>query len=203
MKKDSCIIYGRDDLRCATRAFGSITLADIKLTQEHIKDSRNTPVLLFVDSDGRTKVLGNRYGDKGTVARGVVFTAGEIASRLKELNPQVDSGSQRTNPFLYDDTKKWYHELMLAQRPDVLFVTEDGYGITASDRYYSVKVGEYPQHPAFAGRKQIPVGTVAGPYVNPKAAEPTGDILYFYKEENARAFAEGMKGKSKDKDIKP
>lgn len=39
------------------------------------------------------------------------FTAKEIRKRLLQMNPQIKEKSKYTNPFLYDDTKKWYHQL--------------------------------------------------------------------------------------------
>ena len=74
-----------------------------------------------------------------------------------------------------------------------LFTTEDGFDITAKDKYFSVKVKEYPKHPVFKDRTPTPLYSIAGPYQNPKATEPTGDILYFYKRENAEKFVESCK----------
>jgi len=34
----------------------------------------------------------------------------------------------------------------------------------------------------------IPANTIAGPYINPKANEPTGDILYFSTRETAEQY---------------
>ena len=75
------------------------------------------------------------------------------------------------------------------------FTTEDGFPITENDKYFSVKIREYPQYPAFKGRKPVPLYSIAGPYRNPKATEPTGDILYFFKRENAEKYVSEMKGK--------
>jgi hypothetical protein len=71
-----------------------------------------------------------------------------------------------------------------------IFTTKDGYGITEGMKYYSVKVKEYPLHEFFKkkGRKLIPLWSMCGPYINPKSHEPTGDITYFYKKENAIDF---------------
>ena len=77
----------------------------------------------------------------------------------------------------------------------VLFTTEDGYGMTENDKYYTVKVEEYPQHPFFKNKKPSPLYSIAGPYKNPKATEPTGSILYFFKKENAEKYVENMKTK--------
>jgi hypothetical protein len=75
----------------------------------------------------------------------------------------------------------------------VLFITEDGYEITEKDKYFSVKVKEYPQHPLFKNKKPSPLYSIVGPYRNPKATEQSGDILYFYKRENAEKFVSEMK----------
>ena len=70
----------------------------------------------------------------------------------------------------------------------IIFTTKDGYGITEGIKYYSVKVKEFPKHAIFKNRKQTPLWGMCGPYINPKAHEPTGDIEYFYKKENAVEF---------------
>jgi len=40
-----------------------------------------------------------------------LFTAEEIRIKLLQMNPQIEKGSKFTNPYIYDDVKKWYHEL--------------------------------------------------------------------------------------------
>lgn len=76
----------------------------------------------------------------------------------------------------------------------VLFTTEDGFEIREKDKYFSVKIREYPRHPVFKGKKPVPLYSIAGPYINPKATEPTGDILYFFKKENAEKYVSRIKG---------
>lgn len=44
-------------------------------------------------------------------AKQKLFTAEEIRKKLLEMNPQIKENSNYTNPFLYDDIKKWYKEL--------------------------------------------------------------------------------------------
>ena len=56
------------------------------------------------------------------------------------------------------------------------------------DEYFSVKIGEYSQHPAFKDKTPVPLYSIAGPYRNPKATEPTGDILHLFKRENAEKY---------------
>ncbi len=70
---------------------------------------------------------------------------------------------------------------------EIIFTTKDGYDITEGMKYYSVKVREYEIHPDL-GFKPAPLWSMCGPYINPKAHEPTGDIEYFYKKENAIEF---------------
>ena len=77
---------------------------------------------------------------------------------------------------------------------EIIFCTKDGYDIIKDMKYYSVKVKEYPKHPVFKNRKPIPLWTMCGPYINSKAHEPTGDIAYFYKKENAIEFINQNKG---------
>lgn len=40
-----------------------------------------------------------------------LFTATEIRKKLLQMNPQIKEDSTKTNPFLYESTKKWYEEL--------------------------------------------------------------------------------------------
>ena len=73
----------------------------------------------------------------------------------------------------------------------VIFTTQDGYDITEGMKYYSVKVKEYESHPALKKLKcfkEPPLWSMCGPYINPLAHKPTGDIAYFYKKENAIEF---------------
>ena len=73
----------------------------------------------------------------------------------------------------------------------IIFTTKDGYDITEKMKYYSVKVKEYETHPAIKKLKcfkEPPLWSMCGPYINPGAHNPTGDIEYFYKKENAVEF---------------
>ena len=73
----------------------------------------------------------------------------------------------------------------------IIFTTKDGHDITEGMKYYSVKVKEYETHSAIKklkGFKTSPLWSMCGPYINPKAHEPTGDIEHFYKMENAIEF---------------
>ena len=72
----------------------------------------------------------------------------------------------------------------------IIFKTQDGYNITKGMKYYSVKVKEYPLHSFFKkkGRQPTPLWSICGPYINPMAHKPTGDIKYFLKKENATEF---------------
>jgi len=63
----------------------------------------------------------------------------------------------------------------------IIFTTKDGYDITEGIKYYSVRVKEYKT-------TKSPLWSMCGPYINPKAHEPTGEIEYFYKKENAIEF---------------
>ena len=74
-----------------------------------------------------------------------------------------------------------------------IFTTEDGVDIYPGDRYFSVKVKEYPQHPVHQNKKPIPLWSIAGPYINPEAHNPTGDIKYFSTRESAEEFVEQNK----------
>ena len=74
----------------------------------------------------------------------------------------------------------------------IILTTKDGYDITEGQKYYSVKVKEYESHPAIKKLKfwvkKPPLWSMCGPYINPLAHKPTGDIVYFYKKENAIEF---------------
>ena len=47
----------------------------------------------------------------GSLPKQKLFTAREIRKKLLKMNPQIKEDSKYTNPFLYDDVKKWYKEL--------------------------------------------------------------------------------------------
>ena len=81
----------------------------------------------------------------------------------------------------------------------IIFTTKDEYDITEGMKYYSVKVKEYETHPAIKklkGFKKPPLWSMCGPYINPEAHNPTGDIEYFYKKENAIEFINQNKDES-------
>lgn len=48
----------------------------------------------------------------GLLPKQNLFTAREIRKKLLQMNPQIKEDSKYTNPFLYDDVKKWYEELV-------------------------------------------------------------------------------------------
>lgn len=54
---------------------------------------------------------GHEVFPKKNDGRKDLFTAKDIRKKLLKMNPQIIKGSKYTNPFLYDDTAKWYHEL--------------------------------------------------------------------------------------------
>jgi hypothetical protein len=41
----------------------------------------------------------------------LLYSRTELMKFLLELNPQIEEDSKFTNPFLYDDIRKWYKEL--------------------------------------------------------------------------------------------
>ena len=65
-------------------------------------------VLLFA-SNCKISMYSNIIQDLQSM--GNVYTAKEIRKKLKEINPQVIENSKYTNPFLYQDVRKWYNEL--------------------------------------------------------------------------------------------
>jgi hypothetical protein len=68
---------------------------------------------------------------------------------------------------------------------NILFKTQDGYDITLSDKYYSVKVKELLVHPSL---KHAPIWSIAGPYNSGIVPKQTGDILYFRSRSNAEDY---------------
>ena len=83
-----------------------------------------------------------------------------------------------------------------------LFTTEDGVDIFEGDKYYTVNTVEHPIREEtikfFKERfnRDIPktqsAGTIAGPYINPKATEPDGTIKYFFHKQNAVNFSKSL-----------
>lgn len=53
----------------------------------------------------------NIHSVSGSLLKQKLFTAKEIRKKLLQMNPQIKENSKYTNPFLYDDVKKWYEEL--------------------------------------------------------------------------------------------
>lgn len=58
-----------------------------------------------------------------------------------------------------------------------LFTTEDGVDIFESDKYYSIGIKNVNN-----------LFKIAGPYINPQATNPTGDILHFSTKEKAEEY---------------
>lgn len=65
IKTDSLILF-REDLIDTKKSFESIAYADfsVLITREFLVNS----IVLFVESNGKTKVLKNRYGNEGSVS---------------------------------------------------------------------------------------------------------------------------------------
>ena len=73
----------------------------------------------------------------------------------------------------------------------IIFTTKDGYDITEGVKYFSVKVREYDTHPAIKKLKCFKkphLWSMCGPYINPAVHKMTGDLVHFYKKENAIEF---------------
>lgn len=84
--------------------------------------------------------------------------------------------------YSYDDDemKGW-----ILKKLSKIFTTEDSVDIYPGDKYFTVKVREYPTP---KGLKEAPMWSIAGPYVNPNAHEQTGDIKYFSTREAAEKY---------------
>ncbi len=65
IKTDSLVLF-REDLIDTKKSFESIAYADfsVLITREFLVNS----IVLFVESNGKTKVLKNRYGNEGSVS---------------------------------------------------------------------------------------------------------------------------------------
>jgi len=64
MRTEQVLILGRDDVRHKVTDINSIGLNDVRYSS---KPCLIHSVVLFIDDDGQTKVLKNRYGNEGMV----------------------------------------------------------------------------------------------------------------------------------------
>lgn len=64
MREETILILEREDLKEMSigRDLFRLTFLDTKISE---KVMRNNGIILFIDENGETKILKNRYGDKG------------------------------------------------------------------------------------------------------------------------------------------
>ena len=80
-----------------------------------------------------------------------------------------------------------------------LFTTEDGIDIYNGIKYYTVNIfeNEISDIVRKMFKHKLPdkqlLGSIAGPYINPKWNHPTGTLKYFAKKENAEFFVIKLK----------
>jgi hypothetical protein len=67
MFETKVLICGRFDLseQGFKKKFEDIRLGDIKYTPESVKQIQNTSIVIFIDDNGDSKLLQNRYGNLG------------------------------------------------------------------------------------------------------------------------------------------
>lgn len=107
MKEETTLILWREDLnpRSSNKSFNDINYNDFTVSWEFcIKQ----PIVLFMDNDGKTKMLKNRYGNDDklhpNVEKIIRYTIKEWSS-LKELeNPTHEEMVQQ---WLNVDFKEW------------------------------------------------------------------------------------------------
>ena len=64
MKKEVTLILGREDM-IETKNGKNILLIDFTDFKISVKPFQENGIILFIDDNGQTKILKNRYGDKG------------------------------------------------------------------------------------------------------------------------------------------
>jgi hypothetical protein len=64
MRKEETLILGREDM-IETKNGKDIRIIDFIDFKISIKPSQENGIILFIDDNGQTKILKNRYGDKG------------------------------------------------------------------------------------------------------------------------------------------
>lgn len=67
---------------------------------------------------------------------------------------------------------------------NIFITTHDGVEIKHGQRFFSLNVRPLP-----IKGYTIPANSIVGPYINPMANKPTGDILYFSTREAAEQYA--------------
>ena len=64
MRKEVTLILGREDM-IKTKNGKNILLIDFTDFEISVKPFQDNGIILFIDDNGQTKILKNRYGDKG------------------------------------------------------------------------------------------------------------------------------------------
>jgi hypothetical protein len=64
MRKEVTLILGREDM-IKTKNGKNILLIDFTDFEISVKPFQENGIILFIDDNGQTKILKNRYGDKG------------------------------------------------------------------------------------------------------------------------------------------
>jgi hypothetical protein len=64
MRKEEALILGREDM-IETKNGKTILLIDFTDFKISVKPFQENVIILFIDDNGQTKIIKNRYGDKG------------------------------------------------------------------------------------------------------------------------------------------
>jgi hypothetical protein len=64
MRKEEVLILGREDM-IETKNGKTILLIDFTDFKISVKPFQENGIILFIDDNGQTKIIKNRYGDKG------------------------------------------------------------------------------------------------------------------------------------------
>lgn len=105
---------------------------------------------------------------------GKIFTVGDKVLLLGYNTPNTIKDFSLTDNILYVNGVR-LSSVKIYKKP--LFTTEDGVDIFKGNKYFTVGIKNVKH-----------LFKIVGPYVNPKATEPTGDILYFSTKEAAEEY---------------
>jgi hypothetical protein len=69
IEENRCTILFRSNLSNPSLPFDKVNIDDFKFYLNNWENMLETNVLIFVDIDGRTKILRNRYGFTGSITK--------------------------------------------------------------------------------------------------------------------------------------
>lgn len=109
---------------------------------------------------------------------------GHYVAQVERKVLETDEEFNRRIERLKNDKKelkkrRYENYLELKEEFTPIFTTYDGIEIFKGDKYFTLNITE----------TKVPLFSIAGPYINPEAHNPTGDILYFSTWKAASEFA--------------